>query len=234
MTTSCLLLYITIVATTLVVQCLAAGGISGESLVQVRGKGSVLMKHLHVGDYVLVDDDKMFEPIQSISHHDDDDETEMIQILTAKTRLEVTPDHMVLLEHGAVTASSLHLGDIILDNNKIKALKTVLRDDGYYAPVTPSGVMMVNGCRIQSKSTTTAEESWLDLTLNHFHLEACKPAAQWFTNQSWPLQLLLFIPLLLGLTIYGIAQLLSQHAVRVAYISLLFAALQFSFVVKIA
>lgn len=148
-------------------------GISGESLVQVKGKGSVLMKHVELGDRVLVSGNKAdnleYEPINSFAELENSEAPkEYLQIITTTARLEVSKDQMMFLLEGgrSITASSIKVDDQLstagIKNqlSVVKAIRTVVRD-GSYAPVTASGTIVVNGIQIASSRTTTSESTLL-------------------------------------------------------------------------
>jgi hypothetical protein len=167
-------LFFIIILTALVTHVVAnptslINGISGESLVQVQGKGSVLMKHVELGDHVLVRGNKhanqVYEPIQQFAELDSEAPTEYLQILTTSARLEVTKDHRLFLVEGhSVSASTIQINDQLATAgvknsiSVVKAIKTVVRD-GRYAPVTLSGTIVVNGIRISTSAPRRSSSS---------------------------------------------------------------------------
>lgn len=114
---------------------------SGQSIVQVEGKGDVLMKDVKIGDRVLVDDDS-YEEIYSFGHRHDTQEHDYLRLLP--TRLEVSKYHMVFVQNrGMVPAALLQIGDQLSDGAAISSIEIVSRR-GVYAPFSTSGTIMVN------------------------------------------------------------------------------------------
>jgi hypothetical protein len=83
-------------------------------------------------------------------------ETEFLQIFTNQKQhapLEITPLHLVYKEGHAhpVQASTIKPGDVLYGENDarltVQNVKSVVRTDGAYAPLTPSGKIMVDGIK---------------------------------------------------------------------------------------
>ena len=257
-----LLIIVTIAVSLVNVACDSGSslqGISGESLVQVKNKGSVKMKFAEVGDHVLVDDNK-YEPIYSFHHSEAP--TDYIQILTNTARLEVTRDQMVFVQgNHAIPALSVQVGDTVLipgGFSVVKATATLVRD-GAYAPLTPSGSMFVNGIKVSgfvssSPSSTEAvvkvagipfTHQWIAYTLELPHRfwcynlrGSCERGAwlsswgRWFSEQTASLQVILAVPLLLLLSALVLMKMLATYRLTIVSFVLLRRALPYSIRIK--
>jgi hypothetical protein len=115
---------------------------SGESTVQVEDKGVISMSNLQVGDRVLVSENT-YERVYSFAHRVESQAAEFVQIMPSK--LELTKDHMMfVVGKGAIPASMLEVGDVLVNAEKVESIHKVVRT-GIYSPFTPSGTIVVNG-----------------------------------------------------------------------------------------
>jgi hypothetical protein len=73
------------------------GCFSGSSSVDIMYQGSVALKELKLGDMVHVEKE-VYEPVYSFGHHAPNTRAEFLQVKTDKTILELSSDHMVVLE----------------------------------------------------------------------------------------------------------------------------------------
>lgn len=126
---------------------------SGVDTVEVENIGTIQIKNLKIGDFILVAPDK-YEPVYSFGHRNDELETEFLSIVTRNgAKLEITKDHLVFIDRDVSVPASdlkqemqlLHSGEM----TSIKSIKTVNRR-GLYAPFTPSGKLVVNGFDVSS------------------------------------------------------------------------------------
>ena len=75
--------------------------------------------------------------------HAEEGTAKFVEITHANGKLPVTGDHLVFLADGsAVTASSVKVGDH-LSSGIVTEIDEVVRGDGFYAPVTKSGTIVV-------------------------------------------------------------------------------------------
>lgn len=121
------------------------GCFSGDTTVVVENRGTAKMRDLNLGDKVLVswDNGGMYEPIYSFGHIDQT--TSMKYLQFQPSNLEMTWNHMVLVEgKGAIPASLVRIGDILAGAGQVTAIRNVDRR-GMYAPFTPCGKIVVNG-----------------------------------------------------------------------------------------
>jgi hypothetical protein len=89
-----------------------------------------------------------FEPVYGFGHFSESQEAEFLQILPSQ--LEISADHMILVESGrSVPSSSLKAGDRLLNGETISEIK-IVRRHGVYAPFTPSGKLIVSGNSVSS------------------------------------------------------------------------------------
>jgi hypothetical protein len=117
---------------------------SGETTVQVKEKGTIMMKNLKIGDEVLVATGK-YEPVYSFGHRHESMEADFLQLLPSG--LELSADHMVKAGGRFVPASMVQVGDVLESTNgnvvTVEAIKRVIRR-GVYAPFTMSGTIVVS------------------------------------------------------------------------------------------
>ena len=135
---------------------------SSVATVQVRDRGAVAMKDLQVGDQVLVDskNNYYYEPVYAFGHRAEK-EREFLVIETAetKTQLEITEGHMMYRKDQRqdpkhpIRADQVKVGDFLERHDGRSAQVTKIRTKkrkGYYAPLTPSGHLVVDGIKVSS------------------------------------------------------------------------------------
>jgi len=127
---------------------------SEKATVQALGKGVIPMTELEVGDKVLTGKEQdRYEPVYGFGHINPDKPAEFLKIFTsnkATAPLEMTGNHMLFVsgkEH-PVRADSIKVGDNLRADHgtstSVTKIQTVTRK-GVYAPMTPSGSIVVNG-----------------------------------------------------------------------------------------
>ena len=118
-----------------------------------KGVSDVTMDKVSIGDMVLTADNA-FEPVYAFGHFNTNKVADFIQIYTKgnKKPLEMTVNHLLFVTNKAypVTAGSLKVGDFVYSDNSdtplaINKIKSVVSKDGVYAPLTPSGTILVDG-----------------------------------------------------------------------------------------
>jgi hypothetical protein len=119
---------------------------SGFNTVYVKGKGTITMDRLQIGDYVRVERNR-YSQVYSFSHIDRNRKTEFLQIHwdgnETSPPLELSPDHMVYVSGVPVRGSDVKVGDV-LGNQRVSRIEWIQRR-GLYAPVTMSGKILVSG-----------------------------------------------------------------------------------------
>jgi hypothetical protein len=136
---------------------------SAVDTVQKENGETLLMKDLQVGDVVLVEFDhasnrSIYEPVYGFAHWDPHDRKEYLKIETSvasssalhgypQEPLEISPDHLLYTfgNKHPVPAASLKIGDELAGHIHVLKISTIYREDGLYAPLTPSGKIVVNG-----------------------------------------------------------------------------------------
>lgn len=116
---------------------------SEDSTTTVLGKGPTVMKDLQVGDKVFTGSN--YEPVYGFAHLDKTTSAPYLQIHTEnqKDPLEVSKEHLLLVNDKYVPAGDIKVGDY-LSNGAVEKIKNT-KKTGLYAPLTPSGTMVVNG-----------------------------------------------------------------------------------------
>ena len=141
-------------------KCPASGGsggggttcFSGSSSVFVRGQGAVKMEDAKVGDMVLTSNSGTFEPIFAFGHLDKSATGSFLKISThGGSSLEITGEHLLFLngKTNPVRADSIQVGDKLQiaeadGDSTVKSIKPLTKK-GLYAPLTPSGKIVVDG-----------------------------------------------------------------------------------------
>jgi hypothetical protein len=136
---------------------------SGETTVVTKSKGVIAMKHLKIGDLVMVAGSK-FEQVYSFGHHDS---LGVSEFLIINEKLELSPDHMIGVHgKGFVPASTIKLGDMLVSGAGTIAEVTSIQKKkrkGMFAPFTPSGELMVGNILVSSYVTLQPHSSHLKL-----------------------------------------------------------------------
>lgn len=141
------------------------GCFAADTTVDVQGKGRIAMKNLQLGDLVQSAVGR-YEPVYAYGHLNPTKTYKFLRLYLSPTRngtmefprqnhnLEISPKHLVFIQGkpNPVTADSLKVGDRLLGSDigthfKIATIKRVTRRDGVYAPLTPSGTILVDGVR---------------------------------------------------------------------------------------
>ncbi|CAF0856542.1 unnamed protein product [Adineta steineri] len=145
---------------------------SGSSIITLADGTTKPLSHIRIGDKVLVNQQNIYEPILSFIHAKSDGLFSFlaIQIQSTKSNLSstifVSPNHLVFeFDSGkALFAGKFHVGDRVqfIDNNEIVPGEIVniesTKQEGYYAPLTSSGTIVVNGVVASNYATVSNHE----------------------------------------------------------------------------
>lgn len=152
-----------------------------QATVQVEGRGTVKMRDLEIGDEVQIKEDT-YEPIYGFAHRNHDIEaSSYLEVVTSTSkRLRVSSEHLVFIDaEKPVPAGALRVGDLVATANDmtfdtIKSIHTRVVGIGAYAPLTPSGYLVVDGIRVSSfvslQSSATLHVGGLDTGLSYHSL----------------------------------------------------------------
>jgi hypothetical protein len=143
---------------------------SGSSTVNVKGRGTIEIRTLEIGDLIHVEAD-IYEPVYSFGHYQADARTPLLQIQTSDHRLEISEDHMIYTQdRGPIPAGLLAVGDEILDANHntvtVESISAIV-SQGVFAPFTVSGNLDVGGILV---SSYIAMEQSPSLTIGPFQV----------------------------------------------------------------
>lgn len=123
---------------------------SGETAVQVQGKGEIAMKDVQIGEKILTADNS-FQRVFAYGHYNPTEYSEFLKLDTGKDRsLEMTVGHLVFLQGktNPVRADSVKIGDILRSTNNEGATVTnidqVIRQ-GVYSLFTSGGTLVADG-----------------------------------------------------------------------------------------
>ena len=146
--------------------CFSNPCFSGETVVNVLGKGSTKMEDLQVHDNVLAGTKtgaSIYQEVYSFGHLDHSSKFEYLQIFHDNTKtagsnneelIEISPAHLVCLvdKHAPVRADTVQVVDQLLllntlhhgtEPTTVTKIKTVVRK-GAYLPLTTDGTIIVN------------------------------------------------------------------------------------------
>lgn len=134
---------------------------SEESTVDVLTKGRVSMKDVEVFDMVSTgksaQGETIYQQVYALAHYDTETSSDFLQVSTTTSTyndnhhpLEITTEHLVFLEgmRHPVKAGSIQVGDILRTADQANATVTNVarvRRQGLYVPLTPDGVLLVDG-----------------------------------------------------------------------------------------
>jgi hypothetical protein len=123
---------------------------SGETTVEVKGKGTLFMKELNVGDEVL-SETGIYESVYSFGHRHETLEASFLQFLPST--IEISRDHMLKIDSRYIPASAVQVGDKLETGTgeylTVESIHTVVRK-GVYAPFTMSGTIVVSNIKSSS------------------------------------------------------------------------------------
>ncbi|KAI2512955.1 Pregnancy-associated plasma protein-A [Fragilaria crotonensis] len=130
----------------------ALGCFSGQSSVQVAGKGQVALHSVQIGDHVEVENGK-FEPIYSFGHYDPNTHGTFLQLHLSNGRnLVISHYHLIFTASDPsypIAASQIVIGTELIDAHRNKVTVTRITPSvsarGLFAPFTPSGTIVVDG-----------------------------------------------------------------------------------------
>jgi len=152
---------------------------SGESNVNVKGKGQVFMRNVRVGDQVLTGSGN-YQMVYAHGHRDETSSVEYLQIQTTLLKnqkgegekenhaIELTEDHMIFVQgkNHPVPASHVKVGDSVRASRdgyaKVNKVDKVFRN-GYYNPLTADGTIVVDGI-VASIYPTFWESQYVELS----------------------------------------------------------------------
>jgi hypothetical protein len=107
------------------------------------------MEDLQQGDHVLTGSNT-YQPVYAFGHYKADVPANFIQLTTSASTLEMTGQHLVYVADkvNPVRADSIKVGDILRSASDADATVTKISNiqrKGVYAPMTPSGSVVVDG-----------------------------------------------------------------------------------------
>eukprot|EP00523_Entomoneis_sp_CCMP467_P015340 CAMPEP_0168770246 /NCGR_PEP_ID=MMETSP0725-20121227/2816_1 /TAXON_ID=265536 /ORGANISM="Amphiprora sp., Strain CCMP467" /LENGTH=309 /DNA_ID=CAMNT_0008819675 /DNA_START=42 /DNA_END=971 /DNA_ORIENTATION=+ len=145
-----------------------AAGFSSSTTVELKDGSFKSMEDLQVGDLVLVLHEK-HQPVVAFGRKDASHKTSFVRIAMQELDqpLEMSADHLVYL-HGEkvpVPASSVKVGDLVQGVSSpatVTKVDTVTRE-GYFAPITASGSIVVNGVVGSTYDSLQKDESFVSL-----------------------------------------------------------------------
>ena len=163
--------------------------------------------NIQIGDKVLVNQNNVYEPVSSFIHAKREGLFSFLAInvqslvSNSSSTLFVSDNHLIFdFDSGeARFAGKFHIGDRLqlIENNQIVAGEIVsiqsTRQQGYYAPLTPSGTIVIDGIVASNYATVSnhvlAHQAmsiyrwWIDLV----------GGSKWSEEIPWMLQIMLYI-----------------------------------------
>ncbi|CAB9512524.1 Desert hedgehog protein [Seminavis robusta] len=132
------------------------------------------MQKLKVGDKVQTTtetDTAEYQPVYAFGHRSPTTLGRFLQITTDTDSLEITSEHLLYIADKShpVRADSIIVGDKLQtadgSANQVKKIKTVMKE-GLYAPLTPSGKLVINGIQTSAYIALQKDDQELFTTLN--------------------------------------------------------------------
>lgn len=144
---------------------------AGQSLVQTWGGVQKTMASLRAGD--LVRTPAGYDRVHGFLHQSRRKIDGFLEVIHEEGRLRISPSHLLFLPHGeAVPASSLKAGRTIVGvNGTIKVLEVHqnVSADGFYAPFTDGGILVVDGV-VASVYASPGPSEGFSLVQQLFHI----------------------------------------------------------------
>ncbi|UJR24644.1 hypothetical protein I4U23_006018 [Adineta vaga] len=145
---------------------------SGSSQLTLHDGTHKSLAQIHIGDQVLVDQHHTFEPISSFIHSKQDGIFSFLAIQVKSTKsnrtstIHVSPNHLIFdYDSGkALFAGKFHIGDRLqfIDENELVPAEIIdirlTKQEGYYAPLTASGKIVVDGIVASNYATVSNHE----------------------------------------------------------------------------
>jgi len=127
---------------------------SSTNQVQLSDGEIKQINEVQLGDKVLTQNG--YEDVYSWSHYNTEKEAEFVQLLPS--RVELSPNHLIMLENGSsVPAATIKGGDVLFSGEAVSSVRSVKRI-GVYAPFTHSGTIVVNN-QVASTFVSLQEKS---------------------------------------------------------------------------
>jgi Hint module len=144
---------------------------SEDTTVDVLGKGEVKMSDLAVGDKIRAGES--YEPVYAFAHLHKTTTAPYLHISTDSPNapLEVTAEHLLYVNGKYTAAKDVKVGDILMDGSHTEAKVqkiTIKQKAGLYAPLTPSGTLIVNGIQT-SAYVSLQKNAQATLKLGNLH-----------------------------------------------------------------
>lgn len=182
---------------------------SKVATVQVLGIGSVAMKDLKLGDFVMTRG-KSFQPVYAFGHKNHVREAAFLAIHSAGQRspLEITASHMLFIvgKSRPVRADSIKVGDVLMKGGASSGGKssnaegatvikvgTVTRK-GIFAPLTLGGSVVVDDVVASCYTSLTTKKKADDSFVSHHQMIhiglspyrlVCNGLSPWFCSESF-------------------------------------------------
>ena len=128
---------------------------SGDTTVNVDGKGWTPMQQLSVGDSILTGKNNQYETVYGFAHYQPKKTAAFLVIQgDDDVELEVTAEHLVYLKGktNPVRADSIQMGDVLTPSGATVINIGTVTKTGLYTPLTPDGTLLVNGGGIKASS----------------------------------------------------------------------------------
>jgi len=136
---------------------------SAKGMVSTNTQGRISLEALQVGDQVE-DDFNSYTKVVGFLHRDTSTVVSFLKLASNTSHIIVSHDHLLATGGGFVKAKHVHpgmqLSTSCCGNQEIIQVEEVL-DRGVYAPLTESGVLVVNGFIVSCYANIPAEFLWL-------------------------------------------------------------------------
>jgi hypothetical protein len=178
---------------------------SGSSRITLADGTIKALSDIQIGDQVLVNEHNVYEPVSSFIHaqHQGQFSFLAIKIQSVMSNLSstivISANHLIFdFDSGkARFAGKLHVGDRVqfIDNNEIVPGEIVsiqsTKQQGYYAPLTPSGTIVVNGV-VASNYATVSNHALAHQVMGIYRWWiGLVGASRWNENIPWMLEIMI-------------------------------------------
>lgn len=144
---------------------------SSSNTVEIRGKGSMPIEFLTIGDWVKVSEVGKYSRVYSLAHRDHKTSILFLQIYSEgrQAPIEISERHMLFVDGKPIMAKDVKIGDLL--NGALRVTRiTVAKNRGLYAPLTEDGEIVVSGVKSSCYSSVLDIPLSLQISLYHWWL----------------------------------------------------------------
>ena len=178
---------------------------AGSSQITLEDGTIKALSDIQIGDKVLVNKNNLYEPVLSFIHSQRQGQFSFLAISiqsllsNSSSTIFISANHLIFdFDSGkAIFAGKLHVGDRVqfIDNDKIVPGEIIdiqlTKQQGYYAPLTTSGTIVVNGVVASNYATVSNHELAHQVMAIYRWWISLVGTSKWNENIPWMLQIML-------------------------------------------